>query len=79
LQTLPNNGFISEQYLSVQTHMKNGKPFVSLMNCTTDQDKPEWYKELKSQQKKQSASKSGAASNLSICQTCQARNVDGIF
>jgi hypothetical protein len=44
--------------------MKNLKPFVSLMNCTAQQDKTERYKELKSQQKKQSASKSGAASNL---------------
>ena len=35
--------------LSVQTHMKNCKPFVSLMKCTADQEKPEWYKELKSQ------------------------------
>ena len=51
--------------VSVQTHMKSCKPFVSLMNCTADQEKPEWYKELKSLQKKQSASKSRAASNLS--------------
>ena len=51
--------------LSVQTHMKSCKPFVSLMNCTAEQEKPEWYKELKSLQKKQSASKSRAASNLS--------------
>ena len=50
--------------LSVQTHMKNCKPFVHLMNCTAHQDKSEWYKELKSQQKEQFASKSGAASNL---------------
>ena len=33
--------------LSVQTHMKSCKPFVSLMNCSADQEKPEWYKELK--------------------------------
>ena len=44
--------------------MKNCNLTVSLMNCTADQDKPEWHKELKSQLKKSSTSKSGAASNL---------------
>jgi hypothetical protein len=44
--------------------MKNCNPIVSLMNGTADQDKHEWHKELKSQLKKWSASKSGAASNL---------------
>ena len=49
---------------SVQNHMKNCKPIVRLMNCTVDQDKPEWYKELKCQPKKWSANKSWAASKL---------------
>ena len=51
--------------VSVQTHMKSCKPFVSLMNCSADQEKPEWYKELKTQQKKHSASKYGGVSNMS--------------
>ena len=65
LQALPNTVTHHNKIFSVQTHMKSCKPFVNLMNCTADQEKPEWYKELKSQQKKWSASKSGGASNVS--------------
>ena len=52
LQALPNTVTHHNKIFSVQTHMKSCKPFVNLMNCTADQDKPEWYKELRSQQKK---------------------------
>ena len=65
LQALPNTVTHHNKIFSVQTHMKSCKPFVNLMNCTADQEKPEWYKELKSQRKKWSASKSGGASNVS--------------